>query len=136
MLAAQIDENGVVLGMYLVESLEFMPNLVAGDGAGPGDRWDGEQFVKQVTTPSVITPIIPESVPMRSARRALYAAGLLTTVESAISSMPGSAGDLARIDWLTALTVRRDDPVVVTLIPALGKTEAEIDAMFIAAAAM
>lgn len=81
-------------------------------------------------------PVVPQAVPMRSARRVLYTEGLLATVEGIIAGMTGEAGDLARIDWATALMVRRDDPVVVTLIPALGKTEAEIDAMFIVAAAL
>lgn len=79
-------------------------------------------------------PAVPLAVPMRNARLALYAAGLLSEVQSLIDGMEGEFGDLARIDWTTALTVRRDSPLVARLTVDLGKTETEIDALFIQAA--
>lgn len=82
--------------------------------------------------PSTGAPV-PRQVSMLAARTVLYKETLLQLVEDVIFAMPGEAGDLARIKWATALTVRRDDDLVTQVIPALGKTEAEIDAMFIAA---
>ncbi len=78
-------------------------------------------------------PAVPRQVSMLAARTVLYKENLLQLVEDVIAAMPGEAGDLARIKWATALTVRRDDDLVTQVIPQLGKTEAEIDAMFIAA---
>lgn len=75
----------------------------------------------------------PDRVSMLAARTVLYTEGLLGMVEEIIVSMPGEAGDLARIKWATALTVRRDDDLVTQVIPALGKSELQIDAMFMAA---
>ncbi|MRW85417.1 hypothetical protein GJ698_15130 [Pseudoduganella sp. FT26W] len=83
--------------------------------------------------PPTLAPPVPRQCSMYAARTVLYTAGLLELVEGIIANMPGEAGDLARIKWATALTVRRDDDLVTQVIPALGKTEAEIDAMFVAA---
>lgn len=45
MRAAMI-ENGVVLNVIETDDLDFIPGLVACDGYGPGDLWDGERFSK------------------------------------------------------------------------------------------
>jgi hypothetical protein len=81
-------------------------------------------------------PQTPQSVPMRNARLALYSAGRLKQVEDYIAAMDGVDGDLARIDWATALTVRRDSPLVGKLMALLDLTSAQIDALFISAAAL
>lgn len=75
-------------------------------------------------------PAVVLRVPMRNARRALIRVGLLKPVELYLAGMEGIDGELARNDWHTALTIARDNEVVTRLIPALGKTESEIDAMF------
>ena len=43
MLAAQI-EDGAVVNIILVGSLDALPGLIAGDGARIGDLWDGIKF--------------------------------------------------------------------------------------------
>jgi hypothetical protein len=111
-----------------------------------GDAWicDGVVYFESVVGAATLVPGAPDATPpaaapaprqvsMLAARTVLYTAGLLELVEGIIANMPGEAGDLARIKWATALTVRRDDDLVTQVIPALGKTEAEIDAMFVAA---
>ncbi|MDF3073463.1 MAG: hypothetical protein K0S54_1130 [Alphaproteobacteria bacterium] len=50
---------------------------------------------------------------------------------NAINDPVVRAKALAKFEYSN--TVRRDDPLLTTVVPALGKTEAEIDAMFIAA---
>lgn len=80
-----------------------------------------------------LPPTAPDRVSMFAARTVLYAEGLLSMVEEIIVAMPDEAGDLARIKWSTALTVRRDDVLVTQVLPLLGKSEAQIDAMFVAA---
>ncbi len=76
----------------------------------------------------------PIAVSMRQARLALLGAGMLQTVNDAISAMPGGAGEAARIEWEYATEVRRDSPLIASLGPALGMTEAGLDALFSAAA--
>lgn len=76
---------------------------------------------------------IPQTVPMRSARLILLREGLLSSVQSHIDNMVGIDAEEAKINWEFALTVQRDDPLVKQLIPSLGKTEAQIDQMFIEA---
>lgn len=81
-------------------------------------------------------PPVPEVVSMRQARIALLAAGHLSAVTTAVASMPGIEGDVARIEWEYAQEVRRDSPLLAALAPALGMTGAQVDALFVAAAAL
>ena len=73
---------------------------------------------------------------MRNAKLALLYAGLLDQVSQHIAAMPGIEGEEARIDWASALTVRRDSPLVGEMTGLLAKTAEEIDALFIAAEAL
>jgi len=81
-------------------------------------------------------PVVPPAVTMRQARLALLGAGLLAPISAAIASMPGSAGEAARIEWEFASTVERNNPLILSLTSAMGMTDAQIDALFIAAAAI
>ena len=67
-------------------------------------------------------------------QRALFSAGLLDQVESAITSLPPGARELALIDWRTAREVRKDDQWVQALAPVLGLNPAGLTALFNAAA--
>lgn len=80
--------------------------------------------------------LVPESVTMRQARIALAQAGKLTTVNSVIAAMPGTQGDIARIEWEFSNEVKRNQPLVLALIPVLGMTSGEIDQLFITAAGL
>jgi len=79
---------------------------------------------------------IPQSVTMRQARLALLNAGLLTTVNNAVATVAGAAGDAARIEWEFSSEVFRHRPLVVSLGTSLGLTDAQLDALFVAAAAL
>jgi len=91
-----------------------------------GDVW---------AAPAPAQAILPQTVTMRQARLALLEAGLLASVEAAIASMTGTEGEAARIEWEYATELRRDHPLVVSLVPALGLTDAQLDALFLSAAA-
>lgn len=91
-----------------------------------GDTFNGTGY-----TPTL--PVVPAKVTMRQARRALFGAGLLGTVNTAIASMPGAAGEIARIDWDTSSEVMRTWPLVSTLGAALGLTSTQLDALFLKA---
>ena len=75
---------------------------------------------------------VPKQVTMRQARLALLGAGLLDTVETAIAG----AGPAAKIEWEYAQEVQRAAGLVPAMATALGMSEAQIDALFIAAAAL
>jgi hypothetical protein len=128
-MRAAVIENGVVTNVIEVESLDVFPGLVDGTDAEIGDAWDGTTF----THPAPAPPAVPASVTMRQARLALLAAGKLETVNSAIASMAGAEGDVARIEWEYAREVRRDSPLMASMMPVLGMTDAEIDALFVTA---
>lgn len=74
---------------------------------------------------------VPESVSFRGLAFALHAAGLYQQVKAAaLANLEGE------IWWNTAqsTTVRRDHPFVVALTAAIGQTDAQLDAIFVAAA--
>ncbi|GAA4425770.1 hypothetical protein [Acidovorax lacteus] len=82
--------------------------------------------------PAQASPV-PASVTMRQARRALHAAGLLPQVEAAINAMPEPQRTAARIEWEYSSVVQRHNGFVSQLAPALGMTDAQLDALFITA---
>ena len=73
---------------------------------------------------------------MRQARLALLGAGKLAAVDAAIDAMPEPQKSAARIEWEYAAEVRRDNDFIAWLAPALGMTDAQVDALFVAAAAL
>ena len=125
-----IIENFLVTN--IVESNSVLAeNWIADDGTAKiGSTWDGQAFHYN----PVIVMTVPKSVTMRQARTALFNAGLLTTVNTAIAAMPGSAGDIARIQWEFSSDVLRDQPLVTALSSVLGLTAAQLDSLFITAA--
>ena len=80
--------------------------------------------------------VVPQEVTMRQARLALLGAGLLATVESAINALAEPAKSAARIEWDHSQTVQRNRGIVLQLGMAMGLTSGQIDALFIAAAAL
>jgi hypothetical protein len=80
--------------------------------------------------PADIPPVIIPTLTMRQARLALLGAGLLDEVEAVITT-PSD-----RIWWDYSTIVERNHPLVNAVLTALGKTESEIDEMFIGAATL
>lgn len=78
----------------------------------------------------------PQTVSMRQARLALLAAGKLADVHAAITAMTGAPGEAARIEWEFSSEVKRSQPLVLTLGAALALTNVQLDALFVAAAAL
>lgn len=79
---------------------------------------------------------VPDAVTMRQARLALLGAGKLSQVSAALSAMPEPQRSAAQITWEYSAEVRRSDPLIAALAPALGMTAEQIDALFVAAAAL
>ena len=97
-----------------------------------------ERAVAVDTSPQAPSaPAVPESVAMWQAREILIEEGLLAQINAYFASIPDALmreKTQAKFEYTTI--VRRDDPLVVNVIPRLGKSEAQIDAMFVRAAAL
>ena len=96
------------------------------------DTYDGAAFAAGPR----LQPPVPSSVTMRQARLALLGAGQLAAVESAIDALSEPARTAARIEWDYSNDVQRHNGLVSALGPALGLTEAQIDALFRVAAGL
>lgn len=82
--------------------------------------------------PPAPVPYVPYTVTPFQAKAAIYAAGLLPAVEAAIASAP----KVAQLAWSDATEFTRDSPTIATMAAALGLTSAQVDALFVAAAAI
>lgn len=80
-------------------------------------------------------PMVPASVPMAAARKALILSGVsLASVDAAIAAIADETERaLAATDWEYATEVRRHSPLTQSLGAAIGLTESQIDALFVAA---
>lgn len=96
------------------------------------DAWrymDGD-LVKVEPEPE--TAPIPQSISRFQARAALLAADLLSDVEAAVAA----ADPFAQLAWAEAQEWRRDSPTLLALAHGIGLTDAEIDDLFVQAAAI
>ena len=75
------------------------------------------------------TPTVPAEVPRWQARRALLDAGLLDAVEAAVAA----ADRHIQITWADAPNIVRNSPFVTAMAAALGLTNEQLDALFVAA---
>jgi len=73
------------------------------------------------------TPVVIPDISMRQARLALLADGLLDDIEDAMSTPE------YKIWWEYSTVVERNNPLVEQVLAILGKSDAEIDQMFIGA---
>lgn len=75
---------------------------------------------------------IPAEVTMRQACLALEGAGLLDDVEAIVATLP----KVYQIEWLRASVVLRSNALVEMVRQQNSMTEAQIDALFVTAAAL
>ncbi|MDR3300885.1 MAG: hypothetical protein LBU43_13065 [Candidatus Accumulibacter sp.] len=135
--------NGRINLLYEHPALGFIPFTASLDdteelgrtlfaNAQAGEYGEIAPYVPPPKPPTVI----PARVTMRQARLALLANGLLDTVTAAIGAMEGAAGQAAQIEWEYATNVERGSSLIAGLAAALALDDAEIDALFLAAAAL
>jgi hypothetical protein len=82
--------------------------------------------------PPTLPPTVPAQITMRQARLALLQAGMLDAVDAAINALSEPAKTRARIEWEYSSSVVRANGFVAVLATALGLTDAQLDALFIA----
>lgn len=126
--------NGdVITNTIVVDSLDVLPNLIDASIGGQ----IGDSIVNGVVVPAPVpAPQVPKSVTMQKARRALRQAGLIAAVEAAIDAMPSPQREFARDEWEYSGEVHRDRGLVLNMGTALGLSSAQLDALFISAAAL
>ena len=94
--------------------------VVAAQGhEAPGDVVEVRQVFKAVTRRQMLT--------------ALHRAGLLETIRAAVA---GSGDVELQIAFDEAQDFERDNPMLASMAKALGKTDAEVDAIFALAASL
>lgn len=77
-------------------------------------------------------PSKPKAVTPLQARKALRAAGMLDAVNSWMAQQPEEVQEV----WEYALTIERDNPTLADAATAMGLTEDQMDALFVAASQM
>ena len=80
--------------------------------------------------------IIPQRITARQAKLALLDAGLLDDVDAIIEALPANVRAHVRIEWDRATHNERGSQVTQMVATALGLTSAQVDALFVAAAAL
>lgn len=117
---------------YDAETQRIEYEIVEVDGSYTG-------FVKQATVVQIPAEELNQrvqtwrenaSVTMRQARIALFSSGQLSSVDSAIASMPDGQREVAEIEWAYGSTIERTSPLVVGLGPALGLDSVALDDLF------
>lgn len=78
-------------------------------------------------------PVVPASIPMLNAHLVLIEAGWLPLIEAHIENMPPAERATTNAYLNLAPLMHRNHPLVLSIPAALSKTEAEVDALFIAA---
>ena len=131
----EVDNPTCLIPSDAVEiTLEQHAQLLAAQSEGKQIKADAQGKPVAVEPPPQ-PPVIPKTVSMRQARLALLGAGKLAAVNAAVAAMPGLAGEAARIEWEYSGEVHRDKALVKALAPVLGLNDAQLDALFVAAAA-
>lgn len=120
-------QNGVVGNVVEQESMPTVPGewVACPAEVGPGYAFNGSAWLP----PSALVPAV---VSPRQFKQALSRIGLRAAVESAVA-----AADQDTQDWYRESTeFQRHNPVLVSMGTAMGKTAADIDALFVLAATL
>lgn len=126
-------EKGRTVKYYILEGTVFAVPM------------DGSQDARLPAHAALMTPaeveahmdpppvvVIPQTISRFQARAALLAAGLLSDVEAAVAA----ADPFAQLAWAEAQEWRRDSPTLLALAHGIGLTDADIDDLFVQAAAI
>lgn len=131
-MRSHIVENNVIVNTIEVESLDIIPGLVLATGCEAiGWKLENSEWVAPLQT-----TYVPQEVTMRQARLALLDAGLLSSVQPAINSLPEPDKTKAQIEWEYSNALQRSNPFVTVLGTALGLDSEALDNLFITAATL
>lgn len=94
-----------------------------------------QALIDQGTAPAM-PPRVPREIPNWRCKAVLLQMGLLPTVESIFATLPEPDQTIALLAWHGDGKVARQGRTVLGLATALGLSEAQLDAMFVAAEAI
>ena len=131
-MRAHIIDNGVVINAIEVDSLDFMPGLVAAvAGEGIGWSYDGQTFTPPPTPPTP-APTVPQFVSRAQGKAALIAAGLWPAVLAYVNAIADPTDKaLAEVALNDTQDWRRDSLFLNSAASALGLTGAQLDQLFV-----
>lgn len=115
--------DGKVIGLYANAQQGYAEELLAEDHA-------------EVVAFNNPPPPVPQTVSMAQARLALIGAGLFSAIDAGLKALPEPQRTTALTAWEYAPTVSRSGSLVNTLAGQFGLTDAQLDALFTAAAAI
>jgi hypothetical protein len=133
----EFDDRFEVDGTQYPKSVFASAFKVEGEPSGAGSwLYEGEDFFEAPSDPEPAPQpvVVPQSITPRQARLALLGAGLLETVQAAFAEIPEPQRTAAQIEWDYALTIERGSPLVAQMAAALGMTDEQVDALFVAGA--
>lgn len=88
-----------------------------------------------VIVPPITVAVVPEKVTPRQIRIALTLAGISESfIDSAIDALSEPNRSVAKITWEYSTEVFRNNPLILSLAPAMGLTSEQVDRLFIQAA--
>lgn len=88
-----------------------------------------EEVEAHLNPPEPEPPKVTE-ITQRQCRLQLLSLGLLDSIDGYIDSLPPEQAAAARIEWEYASTIKRDSPLVLSLMQALELTVEQVDAWF------
>lgn len=134
-MRAHIIDAGIISNTIEVDSLDFMPGLVAAvAGEGIGWSYDGQTFTPPPAPPAP-APTVPQSVSRAQGKAALIAAGLWPAVLAVLAAIEDATQrQLAEVALHDAGTWERSSPTLNALAFGLGMDDAQLDALFTSAA--
>jgi len=116
-----------------VETIERLEELIAGFSE------QQKQFLRNDFNGVPNLPIagIPLSVTPRQIRIALITSGItLSTIESAIDSLPEPQKSITRVTWEYSVEFQRSNPLLSSMAPMLGLSNEQIDSLFLLASTL
>ncbi len=119
----------------ILDSQNRIVNRCEWDGVTPWAPPDGQRAMLEADAQAkgytdAAAPVVPQSVSRFQARAALLGAGLLDKADAAAKA----AGGVALLAWQDAQVFERSSPTIAALGKAMGLKDAQIDALFVAAA--
>lgn len=142
MVYAQI-KNGLIVGAIAVDETTVLALFAEGfdhllriddliPQPGIGWSYDGQHFSPPVLPPDPIADVTPRQI-----RQAMIISGIsLTSIETALSSLPEPTQSLARVEWEYSIAFQRNRPLVIQMGAMLGFTSGQLDAVWKLAASL
>lgn len=133
--------NNTVEYMYNIESDEEIRDLMSKNQlvvnvddyeVPPAAGWILQGVM---VVPPIVVAVVPEKVTPRQIRIALTLAGISESfIDSAIDALSEPSRSVAKITWEYSTEIFRNNPLILSLAPAMGLTSEQVDGLFIQAA--